>query len=309
MIVVRDTELLQGKRLVATIGFFDGVHLGHRFLIGELKSAARERSLPSAVITFSEHPRAVLNADYLPKLLNTFDEKMERLEATGVDYCIVIDFTKELSLLTAEEFITTVLADKLHVAALMIGYDHRFGHNRTDGFGQYAAYGAACGMEVLKASPYDEGGVAVSSSKIRRQLAAGEVEEAAHFLAYPYTLRGTIVGGNRVGRTIGFPTANIRVDDPTKVIPRIGVYAVRVTLEGREHAGMLYIGSRPTLGAGNALSIEVHILDFSGDIYRRTVTVAFVRFVREDIRFASLDALRQQLEKDRTTVRALMAHL
>ncbi len=309
MIVVRDAELLQGKRLVATIGFFDGVHLGHRFLIGELKSAARERSLPSAVITFSKHPRAALNADYLPKLLNTFDEKMERLEATGVDYCIVIDFTKELSLLTAEEFITTVLADKLHVAALMIGYDHRFGHNRTDGFEQYAAYGAACGMEVLKASPYDEEGVAVSSSKIRRQLAAGEVEEAAHFLAYPYTLRGTIVGGNRVGRTIGFPTANIRVDDPTKVIPRIGVYAVRVTLEGREHAGMLYIGSRPTLGAGNALSIEVHILDFSGDIYRRTVTVAFVRFVREDIRFASLDALRQQLEKDRTTVRALMPGL
>lgn len=309
MIVVRDTELLQGKRLVATIGFFDGVHLGHRFLIGELKSAARERSLPSAVITFSEHPRAVLNADYLPKLLNTFDEKMERLEATGVDYCIVIDFTKELSLLTAEEFITTVLADKLHVAALLIGYDHRFGHDRTDGFEQYAAYGAACGMEVLKASPYDEGGVAVSSSKIRRQLSAGEVEEAAHFLAYPYTLRGTIVGGNRVGRTLGFPTANIRVDDPTKVIPRIGVYAVRVTLEGREYAGMLYIGSRPTLGAGNALSIEVHILDFSGDIYRRTVSVAFVRFVREDIRFASLDALRQQLEKDRTTVRTLMAHL
>lgn len=309
MIVVRGAELLQGKRLVATIGFFDGVHLGHRFLIGELKSAARERSLPSAVITFSEHPRAVLNADYLPKLLNTFDEKMERLEATGVDYCIVIDFTKELSQLTAEEFITTVLADKLHVAALMIGYDHRFGHDRTDGFEQYAAYGAACGMEVLKASPYDEGGVAVSSSKIRRQLAAGEVEAAAHFLAYPYTLRGTIVGGNRVGRTLGFPTANIRVDDPAKIIPRIGVYAVCVTLEGREHAGMLYIGSRPTLGAGNALSIEVHILDFSGDIYRRTVTVAFVRFVREDIRFASLDALRQQLEKDRTTVRALMPGL
>ncbi len=307
MIVVRDTELLREKRLVATIGFFDGVHLGHRFLIDELKNAARERNLPSAVITFSKHPRAVLGDDYQPGLLNTFDEKMERLEATGVDYCIVIDFTIELSRLSAEEFITTVLAARLHVAALLIGYDHRFGHNRTDGFEQYAAYGAACGMEVLKASPYNEGGTAVSSSKIRRMLSAGEVEEAAHFLAYPYTLRGTVVGGNRVGRTLGFPTANIRVDNPAKVIPRVGVYAVRVTLEGRLYAGMLYIGSRPTLGTGSNLSIEVHILDFSGDIYRRTVSVAFVRFVRDDIRFASLDALRHQLEKDRTAVRALLS--
>lgn len=307
MIVVRDTELLRGKRLVATIGFFDGVHLGHRFLISELKNAARERDLPSAVITFSEHPRSVLNADYQPRLLNTFDEKMERLEATGVDYCIVIDFTIELSQLSAEEFISAVLADRFHVAALLIGYDHRFGHDRVDGFEQYAAYGAACGMEVLKASPYNEGGMAVSSSKIRRMLSLGSVEEAAHFLAYPYTLRGTVVGGNRVGRTLGFPTANIRVDDPAKVIPRIGVYAVRVTIEGRLYAGMLYIGSRPTLCGSGDLSIEVHILDFSGDIYRRTVSVAFVRFVREDIRFASLDALRRQLEKDRTAVRALLS--
>ena len=307
MIIVRDAKMLEGKPLVATVGFFDGVHLGHRFLIDELKGVARARNLPSAVITFSEHPRAVLHSDYQPKLLNTFDEKMEMLKTTGVDYCIVIGFTTELSRLSAREFITSVLTREFHVATLLIGYDHRFGHDRTDGFEQYVAYGAACGMEVLKASPFNEGSTAVSSSMIRRLLTACRVEEAARLLTYPYRLRGTIVGGFRVGRTLGFPTANIKVDDPQKEIPGIGVYAVHVFLEEKQYAGMLYIGSRPTFGDDSNLVMEVHILNFSGDIYQRKITVAFERYVRGDIRFSSPDALRHQLEKDREAIVALLA--
>ena len=247
MIVVRDFDRLKGKELVATIGFFDGVHLGHRFLIDEMKEIAKARNLPSAVITFPEHPRAVLHADYQPKLLNSFEEKLQQLETTGVDYCIVLDFTIELSRLSAKEFITSILAKSLHVKTLLIGYDHRFGHDRTDGFEQYVVYGTECGIEVLKASPYDEGNTAVSSSEIRKLLQAGNVAEAAYLLTYPYQLLGHIVSGYKVGRTLGFPTANIRVDEPFKVIPGIGVYAVWVTFDGKTYMGMLNIGVRPTI--------------------------------------------------------------
>lgn len=306
MIIIRDTELLKGKRLAATIGFFDGVHLGHRFLINELKEVAQARHLPSAVITFREHPRAVLQSDYQPKLLDSFDEKLERLASTGIDYCIVLDFTLELSRLTAQEFIGSVLAGRLHVEALLIGYDHRFGRDRADGFEQYVAYGAACGMEVVKASPYDEGRTAVSSSEIRKLLAEGKVEEASRLLTYPYQLKGTIVDGYKVGRKLGFPTANIQVDEPFKVIPGIGVYAVWVYLKDKTYKGMLYIGDRPTLDNGNNITLEVNILDFSGDIYNNEITVAFIHYVRGDVKFGSLDELKEQLARDRETVDKLL---
>ncbi len=306
MIVVRDTELLKGKKLAATIGFFDGVHLGHRFLINELKEVAQARDLPSAVITFPEHPRAVLHSDYQPKLLNSFEEKLEQLASTGIDYCIVLDFTVELSHLTAREFISNVLADKLHVETLLIGYDHRFGHDRTDGFEQYVTYGAACEMEVVKASPYDEGRTAVSSSEIRKLLTECRVEEANKLLTYPYQLRGTIVNGYKVGRKLGFPTANIQVDEPFKIVPGIGVYAVWVYLNGEKYKGMLYIGDRPTLDNGNNITLEVNILDFSGNIYNNEITVAFIYYVRGDIKFGSLEELKEQLGKDRDTVGKLL---
>lgn len=302
MIVIKDTDLLKGKRLVATIGFFDGVHLGHRFLINEMRRIARERNLPSAVITFLKHPRAVLHTDYQPKLLNSFEEKLEQLATTGIDYCIVLDFTVELSRLTAKEFIGSILARKLHVAALLIGYDHRFGRDRKDGFEQYVAYGKASGMEVIKASPYDEGRTAVSSSEIRKLLADGKVEEADSLLTYPYQLQGTIVNGYKVGRKLGFPTANIQVDEPFKIIPGIGVYAVWVYLKGKKYKGMLYIGDRPTLDNGKNITLEVNILHFSEDIYNNEITVAFIYYVRGDVKFNSLEELKEQLERDRETV-------
>lgn len=306
MIIVRDTNMLKEVKLVATIGFFDGVHLGHRYLIGELKQLAQSLGLPSAVITFPEHPRAVLHSDYQPKLLNSFEEKLEHLASTGVDYCIVLDFTYELSLLTANEFITQMLAEKLHVDTLLIGYDHRFGHNREDGFEQYVTYGEACGMKVVKASRYTEGEAAVSSSEIRKMLSICQVEDAAHLLTYPYQIKGSIVSGYKVGRKLGFPTANIQVDEPFKIIPGIGVYAVWVYLDDKRYKGMLYIGDRPTLNNGSNITLEVNILDFSGDIYNKGLTVAFIHHVRGDIKFNSLDELIVQLKHDRETVDKLL---
>jgi riboflavin kinase/FMN adenylyltransferase len=297
---------LKEEKLVATIGFFDGVHLGHRYLISELKEIAAQSGLPSAVITFPQHPRAVLHAEYQPKLLNTYSEKVELLSKTGIDYCIVLDFTLELSQLTAKEFITEVLARKLHVETLLIGYDHRFGHNREDGFEDYVAYGKDCNMKVIKASRYSEGEEAVSSSEIRRLISSHNVEEAAHLLTYPYSLKGKIVNGYKVGRTLGFPTANIHVEEPCKIIPAAGVYAVWVFLNGQKHKGMLYIGDRPTLNNGNNISMEVNILDFSGNIYNNEISVAFIHYVRADIKFDTLEALTLQLKHDRETVDKLL---
>ncbi len=305
MIVIRQNEDTIEQGIVATIGFFDGVHVGHRFLIKELQDWGKELNMPSAVITFPEHPRQVLHSDYRPKLLDTFQEKMERLETTGIDYCIALDFTYELSLYSAADFIR-LLAEEYHVKGLLIGYDHRFGHDRSDGFEQYVEYGGQVGMEVRKASPYDEGNIRVSSSEIRRLLQEGKVEMANALLTYPYQLRGRIVSGYKVGRTIGFPTANIEVDSPYKLLPNVGVYAVWVELLGKRYKGMLYIGKRPTLQNGDNLTIEVNILGFSGNAYNDEITVSFVYAVREDKTFESVEALREQLERDRQTVDKLL---
>lgn len=305
MIVIRQNEDTIEQGIVATIGFFDGVHVGHRFLIKELQDWGKELNMPSAVITFPEHPRQVLHSDYRPRLLDTFQEKMERLETTGIDYCIALDFTYELSLYSAADFIR-LLAEEYHVKGLLIGYDHRFGHDRSDGFEQYVEYGGQVGMEVRKASPYDEGNIRVSSSEIRRLLQEGKVEMANALLTYPYQLRGRIVSGYKVGRTIGFPTANIEVDSPYKLLPKVGVYAVWVELLGKRYKGMLYIGKRPTLQNGDNLTIEVNILGFSGNAYNDEITVSFVYAVREDKAFESVEALREQLERDRQTVDKLL---
>lgn len=302
MIIINNSSDIPSGGLAVTIGFFDGVHLGHRFLIDELKRVATARGLPSAVITFREHPRKVLRADYQPRLLNSFGEKMEHLGAMGVDYCIVPDFTPELSRLSAREFITTVLAEKMHARALLIGYDHRFGHDRADGFPEYVRYGAACGIEVIEASRFEADGLTVSSSEIRKQLAACHVEEAAHLLTYPYRLKGTIIGGHKVGRKLGFPTANILVDEPCKVIPGTGVYAVWVYIASKRYKGMLYIGNRPTLHNGEDITPEVNIFDFDGDIYNKGITATFMYYIRGDIRFDTLEELREQLVKDKIAV-------
>ncbi|MDR1403104.1 MAG: riboflavin biosynthesis protein RibF [Tannerellaceae bacterium] len=302
MNIIRGINDVAMEGLVATMGFFDGVHLGHQFLIDNLIKIAKERNLPSAVITFSEHPRNVLQSDYQPRLLNSFEEKLARLEATGIDYCIVLPFTLELSTYPAQKFIRDILSQKLHIKTLLAGYDHRFGHDRTDGFKEYAGYGAACGMEVVEISRFIEDGIAVSSSEIRRLLMECKVEEAGKLLIYPYQIKGRIVRGYKVGRTLGFPTANIQADEPFKIVPGIGVYAVWVQFQGMRYKGMLYIGNRPTLNNGDHVSLEVNILDFSGDIYNNEIIVSFIYFIRGDIRFNTLEELKMQLERDRQIV-------
>ncbi len=305
MRVIHDTQAITEPGVMATIGFFDGVHLGHRFLIDEVKAAAAQRGLPSAVITFPTHPRSVLQQAYQPRLLNSFADKLRLLATTGVDYCIVLDFTEELSQLSAEAFLR-ILATQWRVKGLVIGYDHRFGHDRRDGFEQYVEYGQRWGIEILKAAAFDAGHTAVSSSEIRRLVQEGKVERAAQLLTYAYHISGRIVSGYKVGRTLGFPTANIQPDDPMQLLPGIGVYAVWVEVAGQRYKGMLYIGSRPTLDNGTQLSIEVHILHFSGDIYNDPIRVSFAHFVRGDEKFDSLEALKAQLMRDREVVDQLL---
>ena len=305
MRVIHDTQAITEPGVMATIGFFDGVHLGHRFLIDEVKAAAAQRGLPSAVITFPTHPRSVLQQAYQPRLLNSFADKLRLLATTGVDYCIVLDFTEALSQLSAEAFLR-ILATQWRVKGLVIGYDHRFGHDRRDGFEQYVEYGQRWGIEILKAAAFDAGHTAVSSSEIRRLVQEGKVERAAQLLTYAYHISGRIVSGYKVGRTLGFPTANIQPDDPMQLLPGIGVYAVWVEVAGQRYKGMLYIGSRPTLDNGTQLSIEVHILHFSGDIYNDPIRVSFAHFVRGDEKFDSLEALKAQLMRDREVVDQLL---
>jgi riboflavin kinase/FMN adenylyltransferase len=296
----------------ATIGFFDGVHRGHRYLIGQVAEAARRRGLEAAVITFPVHPRQVLQPAFRPELLTTFDEKRALLTSLGIDRCIPIDFTSETAVLTARAFMQR-LHDEYNVQALLIGYDHRFGHNRSEGFDDYVRYGEALGMEVIRAQAYIDGDTPVSSSAIRALLHRGDVAAAAYRLGYHYALEGTVVGGYRVGRTIGYPTANLCVDNPDKVVPADGVYAVYVAVSEANTAaqlptygGMLYIGHRPTLHNGPERSIEVNLFGFHQDIYDCHLRLEFVSYVRGDQTFADVDELTAQLHKDEAAVRKLL---
>jgi len=308
MIIVRDIGELRNVGLVATVGFFDGVHQGHRFLIDRMKEQATRLQLKTAVITFPQHPRQVLQKDYQPKLLNSFEEKIEHLEETGIDYCIILNFTLELSRLNARDFIRNILADQLHVKTLFVGYDHRFGHNREEGMEQYQAYGRELGIDVIRADSYQTTDHHISSSEIRRLLLEGKVEDAAALLTYPYQIKGNIVSGFKVGRKLGFPTANIHITEPFKIVPAIGVYAVKVCLGESQFDGMLYIGNRPTLNNGNDITLEVNIFNFSEDIYNNEITVTFIKYIRGDIKFDSLDELKQQLENDRIEVQQVMSY-
>ncbi|MEG1563022.1 MAG: bifunctional riboflavin kinase/FAD synthetase [Bacteroides sp.] len=290
---------------VATIGFFDGVHQGHRFLIEQVKEIAKGRRLHSALITFPVHPRKVMNAQFHPDLLTSPTEKSTLLAETEVDYCLMLDFTPDISLLTAKAFMTDILQKRYGVQCLVIGYDHRFGHNRSEGFDDYCRYGQAIGMEVICARACMDDELHFSSSAIRDLLHRGEVESAARCLGYDYFLNGRVVGGCRVGRTIGFPTANLCVDDPDKLIPANGVYAVRVAVNGQTYKGMLNIGHRPTLDNG-AKSIEVNILHFHSDIYDQSIRLSFVHYLRPEQKFDTLDLLVAQMRKDEELVEAFM---
>lgn len=291
---------------VATIGFFDGIHIGHRFLIRQVKEIAANKGLSSALITFPVHPRKVMQSDYRPEILTDCDEKIMLLSEIGIDYCFLLDFTAEMSQLTAREFMARILRACYNVHVLVIGYDHRFGHNREEGFNDYLRYGKELGIEVILARAYTRDNINISSSVIRSLLRDGKVDLAAEYLSYEYFLNGVVVGGNRIGRTIGFPTANIRVNDPDKLVPGEGVYAVRVIVGGQSFVGMLNIGFRPTMNNGPVQSIEVYILHFRADIYNCSIRISFVQRIRSEIKFADVKELTDQLHKDAARVEKLL---
>ena len=295
---------------VATIGFFDGVHRGHRFLIRQLTRYAGGHDLASLLVTFRTHPRQVMQAAYQPQLLTTYDEKCGQLATTGADYCLTLDFTTALAALSARRFMAEILKEKLSVKVLVIGYDHRFGHDRSEGFAEYVEYGRELGMEVVRADAFAMSEVNVSSSMVRACLAEGEVGMAARCLTRPYEITGRVVHGFHVGHELGFPTANIQVEDAQKLIPKNGVYAVWVKGKtgGEEHVwgGMLNIGLRPTMENGENRTIEVHLLDFAGDLYGCRLTLSFVRRLRDERKFRNKGELVHQLREDEAMVRMIL---
>ena len=294
-------------KYVATIGSFDGVHRGHRCLLQQVRSLADERGLKAMAITFAVSPKRVLGSNDIVSL-NGVEERLALLREAGMDEVPMLEFTHEMAAMSARDFMGQVLKEQLGVEVLVIGYDHRFGRGRTDGFDDYVRYGHELGIEVVRGEACMEQGEAVSSTRIRACIAEGRVSEASHLLGYHYRLCGTVVGGYKVGRKMGFPTANIHVKECEKMLPANGVYAVFVHVDangGGNHVGMLNIGHRPTVNNGSERSIEVHILDFEGDLYGKSLCVEFVERLRDERTFDNLDALMAQLEADKERVSGL----
>jgi len=285
--------------MVVTAGFFDGVHLGHRKVIETLVGAAREHGTESVVITFWPHPRTVLQNDARTlRLLSSLEEKKKILKSLGVDRVEVIPFTKEFSRLSAGEFLKRVVSEKFGADAMVVGFDNRFGSSSCIE-SDMESEARSLNLEIIRPGVFDIGDVAVSSTKIRGALASGDVAAAGTMLGYDYTLTGVVVSGNRLGRTIDFPTANMQLYEPLKAIPSNGVYKTEVFTVGESFKGITNIGVRPTVGMGNALTIETHILDFDEEIYGLDISVSFLDKIRDEIKFNSLDLLKQQLIQDR----------
>ncbi|GAB4042094.1 bifunctional riboflavin kinase/FAD synthetase [Spirosoma jeollabukense] len=291
---------------VVTSGTFDGVHRGHQTILSRLTEVAKTIGGESVLITYWPHPRTVVSNDSLNlKLLTTLDEKIELLDQADVDHLVVIPFTRSFSQLTSEEYIRQILIDKIGTKKLVIGYDHRFGRDREGGFDYIQAHQREYGFEVEEIPRQDIEAVGVSSSKIRSALNEGNIQSANQFLGRPYSLTGTIVKGRQLGRTIGFPTANMQVDDPVKLIPANGVYAVEVLYAGQTLGGMLNIGFRPTV-AGTHQTIETYIFDFDKDIYGEHLTLKFREFLRPEQKFDGLPALVAQLKIDEEAARDVL---
>lgn len=290
----------------ATIGFFDGVHRGHQFMIDSLTTMAHAQGRQSLVITFDRHPRQVVHADYVPQLITTTDEKLQLLDATAADRIEVLHFDAQMAQLSAYEFMRQVLHEKYGVAMLLTGYDNRFGHNRAEGFADYVRYGEEMGMKVLQNTPIDIDGLRVSSSLIRRLIVEGNITEANNCMGHPYSITGSVAHGFQEGRRIGFPTANIVPESAEKLVPGNGVYATRVSVEGGEWMpAMLNIGTNPTFQRQQT-TIEAHIIGFEGDIYGRKVRVEFGMKLRDEQRFESVEALQKQLETDKKEVEKVL---
>ena len=294
------SEFESSAPTVVTTGTFDGVHIGHRKIITRLNEIAKSINGESVILTFAPHPRKVLNPDTSIKMLSTQDEKIELLRLLDVDHLIIHPFTKEFARTSSTHFVRDIIVNQLQTQKLVIGYDHHFGRNREGSFEHLVEFGPTYGFDVEEISALDVDQINVSSTKIRKALLTGDIETSKTYLGHDYGLTGTVVHGKQIGRSMGFPTANIRIDESDKLIPSNGVYAVRVSIDGVLHNGMLNIGTRPTIDESNTEpNIEVHVLDFDGELYDKTIRITFVSHMRSEIRFGSIDDLKQQLEKDR----------
>ena len=302
-------DFVKLENAVVTSGTFDGVHLGHQKILARLREIAWRTNGETVVITYWPHPRLVLHPeDESLKLLNTFEEKASFLKDQGIQHLVRIPFTKEFSQLSSEQFIQQILVETIGTRKLVIGYDHHFGKNREGSFEQLKLNAPKYGFEVEEIPRQDIDHVTVSSTKIRTALEQGDAETAAHLLGKPYSLTGRVIAGDKIGRLIGFPTANIDVDTKHKLIPMFGIYAVTVQHEHRSYKGMLYIGYRPTIN-GTRLNVEVNIFDFHQDIYGESITVHFHKLIRHDAKFSDLEQLKIQLKEDEKNAKSVLARL
>ncbi len=301
------SEFTQPTNSVVTIGTFDGVHLGHQKILKRLVSEAKALQGESVLLTFYPHPRMVLFPERKQLLLSTLDEKIYLLRQQGIDHLIIQPFTREFSMMTYEEFVREILVRQLAVKKLVIGYDHQFGRNREGSFENLRKMAPEIGFEVdeISAKLIDDN--VISSTKVREALEAGRVEEANALLGYQYAISGTVVKGRQLGRTIGFPTANVVVSDTFKLIPSNGVYAVQVLHNDKVYQGVMNIGVRPTVD-GVSRTNEVHIMDFNSDIYGESLKVNFVQRIRDEVKFDSLHALKSQIKKDEQMARSLLSN-
>ncbi len=291
---------------VVTSGTFDGVHKGHQKILNRLIEAAREKGRESVLITFWPHPRMVLNRDpNVPKLINTMAEKQEILRFIGLDHLVVIPFTREFAKTTSEEFIQQILVKGLGTKKLIIGYNHRFGKNREGNFENLQKNAHKYGFEVEEIPKHELDHVSISSTKIRHALEEGDIRTANKYLGRPFSITGIVVPGDKLGRKIGYPTANIHIEEIHKIIPADGVYAVNIMVMDKTWKGMLNIGYRPTVDGKNK-RIEVNIFDFDSEIYDEKITIHFIERIRDEITFESVEALSRQLDKDKARAEEIL---
>lgn len=292
-------EVLTPKKTIITIGTYDGVHLGHKSILEKMKNATLENIYESVVLTFFPHPRMVLQQDSSIKLLNTIDEKGELLDKFGIDNLIIHPFDAAFSNLSAEEFVKEILVDKLNIHKIIIGHDHRFGKNRSADINDLITFGKKYDFEVEQISAKEIDEIAISSTKIRKALLEGNIKLANEYLGYPYFISGKVIEGKKIGRTIGFPTANILLSENYKLLPKNGVYVVSSFIKNELRYGMMNIGNNPTLGE-NEQSIEVHFFELNEDIYNENLQISILEHIREEHKFNSITELQVQLEKDKT---------
>jgi riboflavin kinase/FMN adenylyltransferase len=292
-------EFKPSRKTIVTLGTFDGVHLGHNVILDKICNTAKQENLESVLLTFFPHPRLIVSNDSEIKMLNTMAEKAKLLKQKGIQNFIIHPFDKLFSELSPREFVAQILVKQLNIQKIIIGYDHKFGKNRAADFNDLIAFGKEFGFEVEEISAKQVDEVAVSSTKIRNSLLEGNISLANAYLGYSYMLSGIVVKGNQLGRTIGFPTANIEVSENYKLIPKNGVYVVSAIVNNQTIFGMMNIGIKPTLG-DNVPTIEVHLLDFSEDIYCQEIQVNVIERLRDEQKFESFEALKSQLEIDKT---------